>query len=388
MRGELTLPLKDLLPEIRQRAGETDHTGSFPRASLQTLRETGMLGLLVPREFGGLGGDLADLTDGARQLAGACLSTAMIWAMHCQQVDCVVRSASPELRADLLPRVARGDVYLASVTTEPKTGGHLLTSNSPLREAGDALHVERDAPIVTGGQQAEGFLITMRSAEEAPESHVTLVYAERDQLEVIPTEGWRTLGMRGTSSGGLKLRGEIPAAQVLGAPGEFRRVAIDSMVPAGHLAWSACWLGTAHQALRDVVELVRSARRPRGIDPRSDLVNERIARIRMDLELVSAYLHRVQDEVLRRRAANETLDDPSTQVHLNTLKVAAAELTFRSVDRLVQLCGLFLGYQQDAPIPLERHFRDLRSASLNYADDRLLTANGALTLLDRGVRLV
>ena len=69
-------------------------------------------------------------------------------------------------------------------------------------------------------------------------------------------------------------------------------------------------------------------------------------------------------------------------------RVVAAELTFRAVDRLVQLTGLATGYLRTSPIPLERHFRDLRSASLNYANDRLVTASGALSLMDRSVRLI
>lgn len=274
------------------------------------------------------------------------------------------------------------------MTTEPGKGGHLLTGSAPLRAAEESsLHLDRDAPIVTGGARADGFLVTMRASEEAAAHEVSLVYADREQLDVVPREGWHTLGMRGTSSGGLRLSGTVPATQVVGEPGKFRQIAVESMAPVGHLAWAACWLGAAHSALRDVLKLIRSRNRPRGLDPGSDLVRERVARARMDLELVSAYLHRVREEVEDCRAAGESVDTPSTQVHLNTLKVAAAENTFAAVHKLVQLCGLFTGYRTDASVPLERHFRDLRSASLNYADDRLLTANGALSMLDRTARL-
>jgi acyl-CoA dehydrogenase len=82
-----------------------------------------------------------------------------------------------------------------------------------------------------------------------------------------------------------------------------------------------------------------------------------------------------------------SLDAAHTQIHLNTIKVVAAERTFSAVDRMVQLAGMSLGYRRDAAIPLERVFRDLRSASLNYSNDRLLIATGGLTVMDRGVRL-
>jgi len=68
--------------------------------------------------------------------------------------------------------------------------------------------------------------------------------------------------------------------------------------------------------------------------------------------------------------------------------VAASELSVEALERLINVAGLPLGYLESSPIPLERNLRDLRSASLNYANDRLLVATGMLTWLDRAVRLV
>jgi acyl-CoA dehydrogenase len=124
------------------------------------------------------------------------------------------------------------------------------------------------------------------------------------------------------------------------------------------------------------------------VDVKSDIVAERLARIRADIEAVSAYVRQSEQEITRCRARGDNLADPAVQIHLNTLKVLASELTFRAADRCVQLAGMGLGYRADSPIPLERHLRDLRSASLNYANDRLLTATGTLCLADRAVRLI
>lgn len=377
----------DVLPVLREHATEIDNEAAFPEAAVGALAASGLLGLLVPQEHGGMGGGVADLVAISQELAACCMSTALIWAMHCQQTDSLVRFASPWLREHVLPRVARGELYLASVTTEPGKGGHLLTGVAPLRHAGDLLRLDRDAPVVTGGLHAQGFLVTMRASDDATQNQVSLVYADRDQLEVAPSGGWDTLGMRGTQSGGLKISGAVPARQVVGDPGGFRAIAVESMAPVGHLGWAACWLGTARGAFGELVGWLRSGNRSRSIDVSSDLVSERIARVRMDLELVGAYLHRVTDELVGLRAEGRSLSGTEVQIHLNTLKVAAAELTFRAVDRMVQLAGLTAGYRRDSPLPLERSFRDLRSASLNYANDRLLVSTGALALMDRAVRL-
>ncbi|MBE1582287.1 acyl-CoA dehydrogenase family protein [Nonomuraea angiospora] len=372
----------ELVPVLAQHAAKADAEAAFPHESVQALRASGLFGLLVPAEHGGMGGDLGDLVDVAALLASGCLSTAMIWAMHCQQVDAVVRHAGERLRAELLSRIAREGYYLASVTTEPAKGGHLLSAHSALLAEDENLLVRRSAPVVTGGEYADGFLITMRAGPDVPSNRVSLIHLDRAQVDAQVVRGWDAMGMRATRSVGMQLSGVAAGHQVIGPPGGFREVAIDSMIPAGHLAWSSCWLGAAREALDALVALIRSGQRPRGISTDSDLVRHRLARARIDLELSGAYLLHMRDEVLRRRLAGAPLNDRPLHIRLDTLKVACAELTFSAVDRLVQLGGAMIGYQRDAPVPLERHFRDLRSASLNYSNDRLLTAIGALTLLD------
>ncbi|WP_405160843.1 acyl-CoA/acyl-ACP dehydrogenase [Nocardia sp. NBC_01499] len=377
----------ELAPVLARHAAKADADAEFPHDSIQALRAAGLFGLLVPAQYGGMGGDLGDMIDAAVVLAGGCLSTAMIWAMHCQQIDTVVRHAGDRLLADLLPRVAAEGYYLASITTEPGKGAHLLTASSAIVTADEQLLVRRNAPVVTGGEFADGFLVTMRASADEPPNRVSLVYLDRSQVEAETVRDWNAMGMRGTRSVAMVLSGTASADQLIGAAGGFRAVAVDSMIPAGHLAWSACWLGAARAALDSLVSLIRSADRPASINTDSDLVRHRLARARVELELCGGYLLHIRNEVLHRRHAGQGMDDYAFQIKLDTLKVACSELTFSAVDRLVQLGGAMTGYQRDAPVPLERHFRDLRSASLNYANDRLLTTIGALTLLDGAGRL-
>ncbi|MFJ1777337.1 acyl-CoA dehydrogenase family protein [Streptomyces anulatus] len=377
----------ELVPVLAQHAARVDAEAAFPHESVEALRAAGLFGLLVPAEHGGMGGDLGDLVDVAVLLAGGCLSTAMIWAMHCQQVDTVARHAGERLRGELLPRIAQEGYYLASVTTEPSKGGHLLTASSAIQVEDEDLVVRRSAPIVTGGEHADGFLITMRAGPDAPPNRLSLIHLDRSQTDAKVVRGWNPMGMRATRSVGMELAGTAAGHQVIGEPGGFRQIAVDSMIPAGHLAWASCWLGAARGGLDGLVSLIRSRKQPHNIAVDSDVVRHRLARARIDLELSGSYLLRIRDEVLRRRRTGATLDERSFQTRLDTLKVVCSELTLSAVDRLVQLGGAMNGYQRDAPVPLERHFRDLRSASLNYSNDRLLGAIGTHVLLEGAGRL-
>ena len=364
-------------------AEAVDASGRFPVESLRVLRSSGLFGLLVPREYGGLGGTYRDLVDVAYTLAGGCLNTAFIWSMHCQQVVVLANYAPEPLKAHVLPRIASGDLYIASVTTGLVTGGSVLSSEHALRVDGSLITIDRPAPIVTGAAHADCFLLTMRAGEGSPETAVRFVYADRSQVEVEIQGDWAGLGMRGSASVPCTVRGTVPPEQVVTDATSTRSAILQHFVPAGHLGWSACWLGAARQALHDVVKH-HGRVSTRTV---SDLRLAELARARLELELAAGYLHHVADHVVTAHEAGRDLGAPASQIELNAVKVASSELCYSAVDRLIAFVGLDGGYQTTGAARLERHFRDLRSASLNYGNDRLISSIAALTLLDRRVSL-
>jgi alkylation response protein AidB-like acyl-CoA dehydrogenase len=201
-------------------------------------------------------------------------------------------------------------------------------------------------------------------------------------VEVTASGEWQPLGMRASHSGALRLRGVVPGHQVVGEHGRFRDVVTATFGPLAHLGWSACWLGTASGALSRVLRLLRdpSARGSLNLD--SELLLTRIARARQRLEVVNALLWRAEAVVARE----PDLSRPRIQLLLNELKTTAAEECYAAVDELVDAVGLRHGYLRSSPTGLERALRDLRSAALNYSNDRLYLADGKLALLDPEVR--
>jgi acyl-CoA dehydrogenase len=374
---------EDVLEIVRAHRDRYDEAAQFPVEALDALRDADLLGLIVPREYGGPAGALRDVLAVGEALSREDLSVGLIYVMHCQQVAAIVAYANDKLRAELLPRIARGEIYVASVTTERSTGAHLLSSDEELAQRdGDLLWIDRDAPIVTGATHADGFLITMRAPGATP-NQVSLVYAYRDQLEVKVAGDWQPLGMRASQSLPVRLVGTVPAHHVVGEHGAFRTIATAVFAPMAHLGWSACWLGTASGALARAVKHIRGDGRKQ-YDVSSDLILYRLARVRGRLENIGALLDHT------RRVYEERPDDvtaPPVQSLLNTLKITAAEQSYAAVDELVDLLGLRHGYLRDSPLWIERALRDLRSASLNYSNDRLYLANGRLALLDGGVHL-
>ncbi|MFE7131719.1 acyl-CoA dehydrogenase family protein [Streptomyces sp. NPDC057638] len=367
-----------------EHAPRHDRDADFPVEALAALRASGLLGLTVPVSHGGLGGGLADLLDVCVELGRADMSVAMILGMHCQQVAAVVQHAPPRLRDELLPEIAAGRRYLASVTTESGKGGHLLTARSPLHRDGTDLVVDRFAPIVTGGAHADGFLLTVQAPDATSPHQVSLVYAGRDQLTIEQSGSWNPMGMRASHSVALRLTGRLPAHQVIGEHGRFSRIAGEVFGPLAHLAWSAAWLGTATGALARVVRLLRSPEGRGRFDPGSELLLTRLSTARQRIDTVHALLRHTERAV----SAAADLSTPPLQLLLNALKLTASEQCQAAVEELITAVGLRDGYLKGSATRLELALRDLRSAPLNYANDRLHQADGRLALLDPEVRLV
>jgi len=384
----LAYKLRDIL---ETHAAEVDEKGIFPQKGLDEIRKCGLLGLVIEPRYGGIGASFSTMAEVAQTLAEGCTSTAMIWAMHCQQVATIADYAERSLCSSLLPRISAGELYIASVTSERDKGGELLTALAPLHRTGDEARIYRDAPVVTGGANADAFLITMRAGPDANPSDVALVFADRSQVKVDVRSAWRSMGMRGTQSGGLVLEGKVPANHIIGHARDFKHIAVTTMVPVGHIAWAATWIGSARGAFRRFIALLRDPVRRKAFPVHSDLFVERLAEIRLELDTASAFLRQVSATYDRMRS-KEGIDSnvfasPWFNLQINNLKISASQLAFSAVDRMVQLAGLRHGYLAGSEIALDRVFRDLRSAALMYANDRLRVVNGKLALLDLDVRL-
>lgn len=376
--------LTRLVEQLAGLAGHIDLTGDPDGAGIALLREHALMSYTVPVEHGGRGADTARFLRVAGELGGHCVGLAVLWVMHCQQVATIDEHAPEPLRGAVLRAVAEGQSLLASVTTEAAKGGHLLTATAALDERDGVIRFHRDAPVVSGGAQANAYLVTMRRREDSAADDVVLVYCPRELANPKVIAPVRLMGMRGTCNVSMTLDVEVPGDHVIGPPGGFARVATRTMAPLGHLGWAAAWTGAARAAVRHVVRHIRHPAPDAPQLSRSDHVLDRIARARCHLDVADAMVGAGLREYQLHDYAGR--DRPAFQIMINNVKVVAAEHTFAAVNELVDVAGLGLGYQQGDGLILERIFRDLRSAGLMYGNQRLLRANGKLSLLDTAGR--
>lgn len=357
---------------VARSAASVDRENRFPTESLDALRRAGLLALLVPRDSGGGGASFEVACEIAAILGGACLSTALIWAMHSQQIAIMTDHAAGQWRDALADVAARG-ALVASGTSEPEKSGALLLARAPLRPDGECFHVDRPSPIVSYGDEAHYCLATMRRGPARLETDVCFVLLDRRDGRV--TGDWDAMGMRGTRSVAMHFEAAVRSDRVLEK--DFRHVVASTAIPTAHLAWTSAWYGAARGALDRFVALLRSDARERRRCA-SDLFCARLADVRLSLDLLDSMRQRLMHQFESMRAASappSEYEDPDWIIRLNGLKVAGSRISYATVDSLVDMAGLARGYMRDDSLRLESVFRDLRSAPLMISNDRLLHVN-------------
>lgn len=360
---------------LSQYSPDVDVSARFPSESLEAMRQCGLLGIGIPHEYGGNGETVSDICHEITNVSRHCVYSGIILSMHLQQVLTVVNHGSGRLKADILPEVAKNGLYIASVTSESSTGGTLLEAEVSASAANGHVSVDRDAPIVTGGEWADAFLVKVSDGDMAT-TKPSLIYVPRSAAQVETVDRpWNPLGMRGTSSVALHIRALVPEFYYVGGRGAFPDIVRSTFGPIAHLGWSAAWLGAASASCQTLVDAARNHKSLRTKIVDSELSLSRICRAHMLLRSCQ-----VQLDALSRMYDPSAAGDISYQVDINALKVMAAENCFEAVDLCIEVGGLVHGYMKSDGNALERAFRDLRSASLNFSNDRLAKMNGMLIM--------
>lgn len=366
--------LENYVDALADAADQSEADGRFASEALTVLRESGALALGVPESYGGPGLDLRVQIEAIHNAGRASASLGTILGMHLQQVNALTRYGSDALQAEVFPKLVEGALYLGSVTTEAGSGGDLRTSGYPLVSEEGGLRVNRDAPIVTGAQEADAFLIKMAD----PNTGSSLVYVPREMADIdLRASSWDSLGMRESASMGMHIAAVVPKHYLVGEPGGFESIVRELFGPFAHLSWAASWLGAATEAGNRLVTVVRDTPGLRNKVIQSELSLQRLARSRECLDTVHALL-----EVSCRDFEVTNQTTRASSIRVNELKTSAANLCFEAVNLMVEVGGLGHGYMRTSPTRLERAFRDLRSASMNYSNDRLYGDNGRLVLRD------
>jgi len=359
-------------------ADDVDRRARFPAEAIEAIRTERLLSALVPRSLGGEEATLPQVAEATFCLARACASTAMVFAMHQLQVACLVRHGTTPALRDYLRDVVEHQLLIASATTERGVGGDTGASVCAVETSGGRFALEKLAPVISYGEQADAILLTARRTPDSAPHDQVMVLCTPPGLRLEPTNGWEAMGFRGTCSSGFRVVAEGDETAVLPQP--FDVIAGETNVPVAHVLWAHVWLGIAAEATWRARAYVQAEARkhPGGVP----------APARGLAQLDALYL---QMAALVRAAAerHERLDADGQltaavgyTTEMNALKVTASTMVVRIVGEALGVCGM-AGYREDSPYRMGRLLRDAHGAPLMINNDRLLDNNARLLLVDR-----
>jgi alkylation response protein AidB-like acyl-CoA dehydrogenase len=252
---ELQAKLIDLCATVlRPNAVDSDRNLVYPRKNFEALASLGLLGLFVPKEWGGLGENHVCAAMVVETIARyGCPSTAMCYTMHLGAVAAALFRAhhSPELQ-QLLQRLDR-EVLIGSLSySDPETGSHFwYPVSSGAEEVPQGWKVKKKASWTTSAGFADWYVVQTTSpgfdGKNYSDLSCFLIYGDEVQAE---PHNWDALGLRGNQSGILLVDGvTVPINRLIGPTGDGTSSNDEIVDPFFLLCSSACWNGIAMGAI-------------------------------------------------------------------------------------------------------------------------------------------
>ncbi|MCF6195034.1 MAG: acyl-CoA/acyl-ACP dehydrogenase [Kangiellaceae bacterium] len=362
-------------------AMDVDKKARFPNESLTALKSLLLLSAYVPKEYGGLGLNIEQISKLCEIMARYCASTAMIYSMHQIQVACIVHhSLGSSYYQNYVRLLVKEQRLIASATTEIGTGGDLLASFCAVEAKDGKFKISKKAPVISYGEAADDLILTARKDAEAPQSDQVHILLNKEQYNLTPISGWDTLGFRGTCSSGFDIVAEGTVDQICPIP--FPEVLSQSMHPFAHITWAALWSGICIDAVNNARIYVRKAvKNNPNVPPISSIrlaeVDKKLYGMRNNIQSAIADYTRLLDA-----GDSNAFTNFGFAIKINNLKIQSSELLIEIVGKAMMICGIG-SYRNDSPASLCRHIRDAYGASLMVNNDRIMMHNATLVQMHK-----
>ncbi|MEV7205315.1 MULTISPECIES: acyl-CoA dehydrogenase family protein [unclassified Streptomyces] len=340
---------------LASRAGEHDRTGVFPAENIADLHDAELLGLLVPTQYGGTGADLISWGLAVAELAEACGSTALIFAMHSGAARLLAADAATNPVAErVLKEITSEGKLLSWGFSEPGTGGNILNPQLRATPDGDSVHLAGTKAFCTGAGHADYYLINAHSGEPEFRRSQTMALLPSGQPGLDVKQSWDAMGMRANCANTLLLDCRVPAQNCVGGPGGGM-ARLTHALPALILGLAAASLGIARAAQTFANDhVMRRKLAPTG-QPLAAFQG-----VRLHIADMATTLHTARLSLLHGAHTAET-DQLEALPALNMTKYICNKAAIAVADTAMQVTG---GHGFLRANPLERHYRDARAGAV------------------------
>jgi alkylation response protein AidB-like acyl-CoA dehydrogenase len=354
--------------ELAPHAGAWDEAGWIPDAVVAKLGELGLLGMVVPEEWGGSFSDYTAYALAMEEIAAGCASTAALMSVH-NSVGCgpILAWGSEAQKQAWLPDMAAGRSIGCFCLTEPQAGSEAnnLKTRAVLKDGRWVLDGSKQ--FVTNGKRAAVAIVFAVTDPELGKKGISafIVPTATPGFNVQKLES--KLGIRASDTCAIALDGcAIAEANLLGPRGKGLAIALSNL-EGGRIGIAAQALGIARAAFEAALayakERTQFGKKLIEMQPIGDMLADMHTRINAARLLI---LH----------AARLRTEGVPCLSEASQAKLYASELAEWVCSKAIQIHGGY-GYLRDYPV--ERHYRDARITQIYEGTSeiqRLLIARG------------
>ncbi|QKF81862.1 acyl-CoA dehydrogenase family protein [Halarcobacter ebronensis] len=230
-----------------------DIDAKFPVDSFEAIKKEKITGLIVPKEFGGMGLGLEEHTQTVLAFASSCATTGLCYMMHNVATMCIVAYGSDEMKKEFLPKIAQGELLLALAFSETGTGTHFYNPEISVKKAGEKLFMNGRKSFVTSALYADFYLVLSNSFDA--QGLDNWIIAKDLNGITFQENNWDGLGMRGNASMPMVFEDvNVDVKYRIGAAGSGAEQVFNVVAPFFVIGLSAVYSGVALNACNTIIE--------------------------------------------------------------------------------------------------------------------------------------
>ena len=356
--------------EVKPLAQEVDEEERFPLETVEKMARMGLFGIVVPKQYGGAGGDYHMYISAVEEISKHCATTGVILSAHTSLCAAPILEYGTEAQKQkYLPDLASGKKIGAFGLTEPNAGTDASNQQTVAVEMEDHYLLNGSKIFITNAGYASTYIIIAVTGKgpKGPEMSAFIVESAFEGFSVGKKE--KKMGIRGSSTCELIFENvKVPKENLLGKRGDGFKIAMKTL-DGGRIGIAAQALGIAEGALDSTVAYVKSRKqfgRPISAFQNTQFVLADLAtKIAAAKGLVYVAVNAKQNKL------------PTLSVNAAQAKLFAAETAMEVTTKAVQLHG---GYGYTREYPVERMMRDAKITEIyeGTSEVQRMVISGAL----------
>ena len=335
--------------EVKPITAETDKTCQYPAENIEKLFDLGVMGICVPKEYGGTGADALASAICVEELSKQCASTGDIVATH-NGLCCapILEHGTEEQKAKYLPMLTKGRHVGAFALTEPNAGSDASKGQTEAKLEGDHYVMNGSKIFITNGYVADVFVVFAMTDKSKGTRGISAFIVESSFPGFSVGKHEEKMGLHGSPTAEIVFQDCIvPKENLLGPEGKGFKIAMMTL-DGGRIGIAAQSLGIAEGALAEAVNYTKG--RVQFGKPISKFQNTQFT-------LADMHLGCEAGKLLTYRAAWKKDQGQRYTVDAAMAKLFCSEHAMKVTTKALQMFGGY-GYTKD--YPMERMMRDAK----------------------------